>query len=189
MKQHVFLVGFPRSGTTLLGQVLASHPMIETMEEWSCLDDAHAFVLEDGGLDRLAALDGAALDRYRAAYWKRVAESGATLSRSVILDKVPLNSVLLCLVAKLFPNAKILLALRDPRDVVLSCFRRQFGMNAQMYEFITLQGAAAYYDAVQRLCHIYRENWRSILRLPGMRIWSPASPGDPKDLRISRSQI
>ena len=55
---------------------------------------------------------------------------------------MPLNTVLLPLVAKLFPDAKILFALRDPRDVVLSCFRRRFGMSPQMYDFLTLEGAA-----------------------------------------------
>lgn len=157
VKQHVFLISFPRSGTTLLGQILSSHPLVETMEERSCLDDAHGFILEEGGLERLAALDGVALDGYREAYWKRVTETGTIPSRPVFIDKLPLNSVLLCLVAKLFPNAKILFALRDPRDVVLSCFRRQFGMNAQMYELITLESAAIYYDVVQRLCDLYRQ--------------------------------
>jgi len=154
---HVFLVSFPRSGTTLLGQVLAAHPKIETMEERPCLDDAHAFVLEEGGLDRLATLDGAALDGYRAAYWKRVTDEWETPSRPVFIDKLPLNSVLLCLVAKLFPEAKILFALRDPRDVALSCFRRRFGMNVQMYELLTLKGTATYYDAIMALADVYRE--------------------------------
>jgi hypothetical protein len=64
--------------------------------------------------------------------------------------------VFLPLIAKLFPRAKIILALRDPRDVVLSCFRRRFGMNAGMYEFTTLETTAAYYAAVMRLIGIYR---------------------------------
>ena len=51
----------------------------------------------------------------------------------------------------------MLFARRDPRDVVLSCFRRRFGMNASMYQLLTLQGAAAYYDAVMRLSELYRE--------------------------------
>ena len=48
-------------------------------------------------------------------------------------------------------------ALRDPRDVVLSCFRRRFAMNAGMYEFTTLETTAAYYVAVMRLIGIYRQ--------------------------------
>ena len=70
---------------------------------------------------------------------------------------MPLHTPALPLVAKLFPQARILFALRDPRDVVFSCFRRRFRMNAAMFEFLTLDGAARYYDAVMGLAAIYRE--------------------------------
>jgi tetratricopeptide (TPR) repeat protein len=157
-RTHVFLVGFPRSGTTLLGQVLASHPDVETMEERTCLEDsARAFFGRDADLDRLAALSESELDVWRARYWQRVAESGMTPSKPVFVDKVPLNAVFLPLIAKLFPHARVLLALRDPRDVVLSCFRRRFAINAGMYEFTRLDSAAAYYGAVMRLMQVYAE--------------------------------
>jgi hypothetical protein len=155
---HVFLVGFPRSGTTLLEQVLASHPDVAAMEERTCLmDSAAAFFGSDADLDRLAALSDAELEPWRQAYWKRVAETEASLTRPVFIDKMPLNAVFLPLIARLFPGAKILLALRDPRDVVLSCFRRRFAMNAGMYEFTSLETTAAYYGAVMRLLEIYRD--------------------------------
>jgi Flp pilus assembly protein TadD len=157
-RTHVFLVGFPRSGTTLLEQVLASHPDVAAMEERTCLmDSAAAFFGSDADLDRLAALSDAELEPWRQAYWKRVAETEPTLTRQVFIDKMPLNVVFLPLIARLFPRAKILFALRDPRDVVLSCFRRRFAMNAGMYEFTSLETAAAYYGAVMRLTGIYRE--------------------------------
>jgi tetratricopeptide (TPR) repeat protein len=157
-KTHVFLVGFPRSGTTLLEQILASHPDVTAMEERDCLIDAqNEFLATPEGLERLQNMHGDELDAAREAYWQRVSEANITPSTPVFVDKMPLNTVLLCLVAKLFPQAKILFALRDPRDVVLSCFRRRFGMNAQMYELITQKGAAQYYDAVMRLADIYRK--------------------------------
>jgi tetratricopeptide (TPR) repeat protein len=157
-RSPVFLVGFPRSGTTLLGQVLASHPDVQTMEERTCLmDSAAAFFGSDAGLDRLAALSEAELDHWRARYWQRVAESGVVPLKPVFVDKMPLNAVFLPLIARLFPDARILFALRDPRDVVLSCFRRRFAMNAGMYEFTRLDSAAAYYGAVMRLMRIYSE--------------------------------
>lgn len=158
-KTHVFLVGFPRSGTTLLERVLDSNPDIEAMPERDCLIDAvNDFILTPGGLDRLASLDEDAIARYRASYLQRVSDFGITSSRQVFVDKLPLNAVLLCLVAKLFPDAKILFALRDPRDCVFSCFRRRFGMTAQMYELLTLDGAARYYDAVMTLSAAYKES-------------------------------
>jgi tetratricopeptide (TPR) repeat protein len=158
IKTHVFLVGFPRSGTTLLEQVLASHPDIETMEERDCLIDAAAeFIVPPDGLARLSSAGESELGEFRNSYWKRVAESGFTPHGSVFVDKMPLTTVILCLVAKLFPQAKILFAVRDPRDCVLSCFRRRFGMTPQMYQLLTLEGAAGYYDAVMTLGEIYRD--------------------------------
>lgn len=155
---HVFLVGFPRSGTTLLEQVLASHPDVAAMEERTCLmDSAVEFFGSDAGLDRLAALSDDELGHWRKAYWKRVAETQPPLSKPVFVDKMPLNAVFLPLIAKLFPHAKILLALRDPRDVVLSCFRRRFAMNAGMFEFTALETAAAYYAVAMELVQIYAQ--------------------------------
>ena len=155
---HVFLVGFPRSGTTLLEQVLASHPDVMAMDERTCLmDSAAEFFGSNADLDRLAAMPDHALEPWRQAYWKRVAESGFTSSKPVFIDKMPLNAVFLPLIAKLFPRAKILFALRDPRDVVLSCFRRRFAMNAGMYEFTSLETTTAYYGAVMRLIEVYRQ--------------------------------
>jgi len=157
-RTHVFLVGFPRSGTTLLEQVLAAHRDVAAMEERTCLmDSASAFFGFDADLDRLAALSDAELEPWRQAYWKRVAETESATTKPVFIDKMPLNAVFLPLIAKLFPRAKILLALRDPRDVVLSCFRRRFAMNPGMYQFTGLESTAAYYGAVMRLIDIYRE--------------------------------
>jgi Flp pilus assembly protein TadD len=156
-RTHVFLVGFPRSGTTLLGQVLASHAQVQTMEERTCLmDSAAEFFGSDAALDRLMVLSDTERDHWRARYWQRAAESGVTAAKPVFVDKLPLNAVFLALIAKLFPEARILIALRDPRDVVLSCFRRRFAMNAGMYEFTRLDSTAAYYGAVMRLMSIYR---------------------------------
>jgi len=154
---HVFLVGFPRSGTTLLEQVLASHPDVEAMEERDTLIAAIRDFFSSGtGLDRLAVASEAELDRYREAYWTVVREFGHRADAPVFIDKMPLNTVVLPLIAKLFPAAKIVFALRDPRDVVLSGFRRRFSMTRQMHELTTLDSAAAYYDAVMRLADLYR---------------------------------
>ena len=155
---HVFLVGFPRSGTTLLEQALASHPDIRTMEEVDCLGETvgEYFYAADG-MARFAALGEDELAALRAAYWRRVAEAGIAADRPVFVDKMPLNSVHQGMIARLFPAARILFALRDPRDVVLSCFRRRLVMTAHMYELSTLDGAAAFYDAVMTLSMLYRE--------------------------------
>jgi hypothetical protein len=76
---------------------------------------------------------------------------GVDLAGKVFVDKYPLNTLKLPLIARLFPDAKIIFAVRDPRDVVLSCFRRQFRMSAPMYEMLTLKDTADYYNAVMHL--------------------------------------
>jgi tetratricopeptide (TPR) repeat protein len=157
-RTHVFLVGFPRSGTTLLENVLAAHPDVVSLEERDCLGSAFAtYLTSSDGLNRLARIGPAEAERERDSYWSKVRGFGAEPAGRVFIDKMPLASVALPLIAKLFPEARILFARRDPRDVVLSCFRRRFAMNASMYQLLTLEGAAAYYDALMRLSELYRE--------------------------------
>jgi tetratricopeptide (TPR) repeat protein len=154
---HVFLVGFPRSGTTLLERVLAAHPDVAAWDERETLTEAvRDFMANPRGLDRLAGAGDQVLADYRADYWRRVAAGGVEVAGKVALDKLPLNTMKLPLIARLFPEAKIVFALRDPRDVVLSCFRQRFRMNASMYEFLTLDGTARFYDGVMRLAALYR---------------------------------
>ena len=155
---HVFLVGFPRSGTTLLGQVLAGHSDIVTLDEKDTLTDSvTAFMTSQAGLDALAAAGENELEPYRAAYWTHVAALGADDTNRVLIDKSPMASLALPLIRKLFPQAKVLFARRDPRDVVISCFRRQFGLNLSTWELLTLPGAARFYDAVMQLMAVYGE--------------------------------
>jgi tetratricopeptide (TPR) repeat protein len=157
-RAHVFLVGFPRSGTTLLENVLAAHPEVVSLEEKDCLEAVSAPYLASGeGLERLARIGPGEALRQRDAYWARVRSHGVEPRGRVFIDKMPLASIQLPVVAKLFPNARVLFARRDPRDVVLSCFRRRFGMNPSMYQLLTLESAAAFYDAVMRLSERYRE--------------------------------
>lgn len=154
---HVFLIGFPRSGTTLLENVLVSHPDVVSLEEKATLDDAtRAFLSNAAGRDRLGSLAAPDATAHRSHYWRRVREFGAEPAGKVFIDKHPLNSIKLALVTKLFPRAKILFALRDPRDVVLSCFRRTFIMNPSMFEFTSLERAARFYHQVMRLSAAYR---------------------------------
>jgi Flp pilus assembly protein TadD len=154
---HVFLLGFPRSGTTVLEEALAAHPDVVTTQERDGLVDAvGALFSTDASLDRLAALPKAEANHYRALYWQRMADHGLACAGKTLVDKQPYNTINLPLIARLFPEARILFSVRDPRDVVLSCFRRRFRMNASNYELLTLEGAVAFYDAVMRLALTYR---------------------------------
>jgi len=164
---HVFLLGFPRSGTTLLEVVLDGHPDVASLDEHELLTEAvQRFMGNPEDLGALARADEEELRQLRKAYWDRVREGEVEVTGKVFVDKYPLNTLKLPLIARLFPNAKILFACRDPREVALACFRRRFKMNAAMYELLTLPGAAALYDSVMGFGELMRPvfgaNWRVV---------------------------
>lgn len=153
---HAFLMGFPRSGTTLIEQVIATHPDMEALGERPVMIDAETeFLSRAGGMIRLAGTVSDLLEPFRDAYWRRVREFGVNPAGKVFVDKHPLSTMRLPLIHKVFPDAKIIFVLRDPRDVVLSCFRRSFKMSASMNEFNTLESAARFYDAVMTAGETY----------------------------------
>jgi tetratricopeptide (TPR) repeat protein len=153
VRSPVFLIGFPRSGTTLLDQILSSHSAIVCLEESEHFGDALSDVIADPARAYApASLSEDEAERVRASYWRRVeAPAGA-----IVVDKFPLNIVVLPLIKRVFPHAKIIFALRDPRDVVLSCFQQRFTINAAMAQFLELERAGAYYDQVMALFELCR---------------------------------
>lgn len=151
-KGHVFLIGFPRSGTTLIEQVLEQHDETVTLAERECLTEGSRDWLADPArFAAFLAADEAALEPYRAAYWRRVGEEGVAPGGKVLIDKNPFNSFRLPLIARLFPAARILFARRDPRDVILSCYRHSFRMSAPVYRMTSLAGIADLYAAAMAL--------------------------------------
>jgi tetratricopeptide (TPR) repeat protein len=154
---HAFLVGFPRSGTTLLENVLASHPDVMAMDERANMREFEAaYIAGADALDHLGAISAAEASQRRSEYWARVRETKMAHEGKVVVDKMPLYTTKLPIIFKLFPGVKVLFALRDPRDVVFSCFRRPFQINSGMYQFVTLEGAARFYDAVMSLMETYK---------------------------------
>ena len=146
---HVFLLGFPRSGTTLLEQILAAHGRVGTLEEAPTLATAYqAFLSSPDACASLMALAPEEAAAWAEHYWAGVRERGVDTAGGVFVDKQPAGTLYLPMIARLFPRAKILFALRDPRDVVLSCFRQAFQMNAMTYAFTDLAETAACYDAL-----------------------------------------
>ena len=151
MPAQVFFVGFPRSGTTLLEIILDAHPDIVTTSEAEILSS----VLDGGDRSDPAAPQS----RYLEAFGRLC---GAIEPATTIVDKYPLNLIYCRFMDELFPQARLLVALRDPRDVVLSCLMQRFRRNAAMRNFDTLESTVALYEAVMGL-------WleaRSSLRLP-----------------------
>jgi tetratricopeptide (TPR) repeat protein len=149
----VFLIGFPRSGTTLLEQVLASHTGIVTLEEKPTVDMMAGLVeakyaAYPEGLDHLTEEDVHAL---RQRYFQYVDSLVKVAPGQTFVDKLPLNLVHVPLLARVFPDARFIVALRHPADVVLSGYMQSFKPNSAMANFCTLEDAAHFYDRVMGL--------------------------------------
>jgi tetratricopeptide (TPR) repeat protein len=150
--RHIFVLGFPRSGATLIDVVLEGHPEVACVDGTELLlESVQAFMGRPGDLERLIAAPRAALEQYRAAYWRRVEAAGVDPRGRIVVDTCALNSLKLPLIARLFPGARILFACRDPRDLIVSCFKYRFAMSAPTYELLTLETAARYYVTVTDL--------------------------------------
>jgi Flp pilus assembly protein TadD len=146
----VFLVGFPRSGTTLLDQILSGHPDIEVAEEKTALAIAGNHIIKTTGKSipkALTALSHDDIRNLRKIYFSSLKSMGFSLRPgSVFIDKLPLNLVYAPYIHRLFPDAKFILALRHPCDSVLSCYMQLFAINEAMMQFFHLERGAHFYD-------------------------------------------
>ncbi|WP_188761710.1 tetratricopeptide repeat-containing sulfotransferase family protein [Sandarakinorhabdus glacialis] len=151
-RRHAFLLGYQRSGTTLVETILAGIEGVAALEELPTLAASQAAFLKDAdGLQRLDSADAATLEPFRRAYWQRVADFGVGANAKLFLDMDPLKTLDLPLIARLFPAAPIIVMRRDPRDVVLSCFSQNFAASPVALAFTSLKDCARHYDAVMRL--------------------------------------
>ena len=139
----IFLVGFPRSGTTLLDTMLMREPRALVLEEESFLAELEIKV---GGIEALPKLDQAALQAGRDFYFDQVATLGELRPDTIVVDKHPLHLNKVAVIQRFFPDARYILALRHPCDVVLSCFLTNFNVNNAMANFLDLDDAAELYD-------------------------------------------
>jgi Flp pilus assembly protein TadD, contains TPR repeats len=143
----VFVVGFPRSGTTLLEQMIDAHPDFQSMDERAFiheLTERMELVGQHYPAD-LANLTQTEADQLRAVYFRMVARVLPGLGRHRLVDKNPLNMLCLPMIMRLFPQARIVLCLRHPCDVLLSCYMQPFRSPAFMVLCSSLQRLARGY--------------------------------------------
>ena len=143
----IFIVGFPRSGTTLLDQLLDAHPGLQVMEERPALDAVAAAVAlaSRQHLDALMTANTEQIDSWRALYWREVERYVRRVPGTRLVDKYPLNLARVQLAMCLFPDAQWVFALRHPCDVVLSCFMQSFRPTEATDGFWSLEQTAGVY--------------------------------------------
>jgi Sulfotransferase family len=159
------VIGMPRSGTTLLEQIIASHPLVHGAGELQTLNDVILTVRDGDGNtipypDFVPALEPAPLRQIGARYISLVRELAAKLGRDNaerITDKMPSNYYFAGLLHLALPNAKIIHIARDPIDTCISCFSKLF--SAEQSHTYDLAELGRYYARYQRLM----AHWRAVL--------------------------
>jgi len=154
----VFVIGFPRSGRTLIDVILDSHRRIQTLEEkpavWAIRQGIEG--LPCGYPRAMVDLVPAQIEWLRAAYFRAVDEFIERRPGHRLVDKFPMNAVHAGLILRVFPTAKFIMVLRHPCDVCLSCFMQDFKINDAMANFFSIEDAAVLYAKVMSLWQQYR---------------------------------
>ena len=157
----IFLIGFPRSGTTLLDTILRTNKFVEVIEEKPILRN---FLIKlekktKNNFSNLGNLDYEFIEEMRNFYFSERNKYTKNKNTKIIIDKLPLNIIHIGEILRFFPNAKFILALRHPYDSVLSCFMQQFTLNPAMKNFLSIDSGAYLYDLVMSLWNIYTKNF------------------------------
>ena len=180
----VFVVGMPRSGTTLVEQILSGHPAVFGAGE---LGDVFAMVRQIGKHSASSATYPAALldvvpgaiEGYAKTYVERITKLGGDATR--VVDKQPLNLLHLGFISMLLPNARIIRCRRDPIDTCLSCFFQKFRTgNAFSFD---LHDVGAFHRGVETLA----EHWRRVVPNAYMEVIYEDLVEEPE--RIAREMI
>lgn len=153
-RQVAFLVGLPRSGTTLLDTFLMGHPGTAVLEEQELVGAAARVA---GPIEELPRIGKDRLEKAKATYFDALHKHVSGKFEGIVVDKFPLNMLAGPFIEAMFPRAPIIFAQRHPCDVVLSGFMQSFVPNLGMASFLDIRDAADFYDAVMRVWTSSRE--------------------------------
>jgi len=157
--QPIFLIGFPRSGTTLLDTILRTNKSIEIIEEKPVLRNflRNLDIKIKNNFNHLDNLDKKFIQNMQNFYFEEREQYLENKKTKIVIDKMPLNIIYIAEILRFFPNAKFIFALRNPYDSILSCFMQQFELNPAMKNFTSLESSVILYDLVMKLWTIYRD--------------------------------
>ena len=144
-----FHVGFPRSGTTLLDNILRSHSKINILEEAPLIEN----MLKNLEIDYNTIFSNRTIESAEKLYLKELKNffNLKTLNNKIFIDKLPLNLTKIKLIHHLLPHAKFIISLRHPLDCIVSCFTQNFALNSAMVNFLDLERTALVYDKIMRI--------------------------------------
>ena len=155
----VFVLGMPRSGTTLVEQILASHPLVHGAGELTTFEEVIRTVREGDLMsypDFVPTLDATCIRRIGERYLAEMRRI-APIGRTRVINKMPANYLMIGLIHLALPNARIIHTIRDPVDTCISCFSKLFALE-QNYTY-DLAELGRYYRRYQKLM----DHWRQVL--------------------------
>jgi tetratricopeptide (TPR) repeat protein len=159
-----FLGGHPRSGTTLLEQILGAHPDIRAFDEPEAFPQevleqlAPTRAVKRLVLPELSGLSASRRSEIRGRYFKSLLrEVSCGMAGELLLDKNPSPTNSLHLWLRLFPELKVIIALRDPRDVVVSSYMQNLPLSATTANFLSLERTAKHYTDLMDVWLRFRE--------------------------------
>ena len=144
-QQPAFLIGFPRSGTTLLDNILRSHSRIDVVEEQPMLARALSAVKNPQDLTAIEQMDEVTFSSACEIYFEELEKHISRHDSAIVIDKLPLNILELPMIKQLFPDAKFIFAVRHPLDCILSCWMQTFKLNPAMANMLDLNQIVDFY--------------------------------------------
>lgn len=168
-QRPILIIGMPRSGTSLVEQILASHPAVFGAGE---LEEMHRIVADLPAAlgtqlpypECLDALSQSHCDTLARRYVDHLASMSPD-SAARVTDKMPTNFMHLGLINLLLPGARVIQCIRDPMDTCLSCYFQYFAAGALPYAY-DLSHVGAFYKEYQRLM----DHWRKVIDIPMMEV-------------------
>ena len=154
-----FLIGFPRSGTTLLDTILRTHSKINVIEEKAMLLKAQLHLGNKLSIVDIENLTNGELANAKEIYFKELEKFVSTKSGGCVIDKLPLNIIDVPIIHKLFPTAKFILALRHPLDSILSCWMQLFRLNPAMANMVELDRIVDFYGEAMTVLELSEKRY------------------------------
>lgn len=162
-REPIFVIGMPRTGTTLVDRILSSHPHVHSAGE---LPNFGVLLKRASGSRTPHLLDADTVERARSVDWARLGEAYVASTRPGtghtprFVDKLPHNFLYAGFIARALPNAKLVCLRRDPLDTCLSNFRQLFAQGSSYYDYsFDLLDTGRYYVLFERLM----AHWRAVL--------------------------